>query len=122
MKHGYTDSIELKIFLIYHLLVSIRMDFDEKSALKERHSLAHRLTELAIEEYERRAKWIEERGESSYGSHAESVDKAAKLKTLKGTIEDFKPFKTDGRFFRDEFPHGYIGMLEYFGLWEEEKE
>lgn len=120
-KVPYTDSLEMKIFLIYHLLVSIRMDFGEDSALYERHLVAHRLTELAIEEYERRAKWIEERGESSYGSHAESVDKAAKLKTLKGTIEDFKPFKTDGRFFRDEFPYGYIGMLEYFGM-EEEKE
>lgn len=121
MKREYTNSLELKIFLIYHLLVSIRMDFADDSALAERHSLALKLTELAIKEYEERAEWIEKHSAPFYGNHAENVDKAAKLKTLRCEIEGFKPFRTDGRFFRDEFPHGYIGMLEYFGLWEEEK-
>lgn len=103
MRDEYTDSLELKIFLIYHLLVSIRMDFGDDSALTERHSLALKLTGLAIKECEG------------------DIAKADKLKTLRQEIERFKPFKMDGRFFRDEFPHGYIGMLEYFGM-KEEKE
>lgn len=124
MKHGYTDSLEMKIFLIYHLLMSIRMDFDEKSALKERHALALKLTKLAAKEYEDRAKWTKKHPDpTSYFKDSEwNADKAGRLRVMQMEIEGFKPGETDGRYFRYDFPHGYIGMLEYFGLWEEEKE
>lgn len=122
MKHGYTDSLELKIFLIYHLLLSIRMDFDEKSALKERHALALKLTKLAAKEYEWRAKWVKKYPiATSYFKDSEwNADKAGRLRVLQTEIEGFKPGETDGRYFRDYFPHGYEGMLEYFGMEEDE--
>lgn len=123
MKHGYTDSLELKIFLIYHLLKSIRMDFGDDSALAERHDLALKLTELAAKQYEESAKWAKKNPDptSCFNDGEWSADKASKLRELQKDIEGFKPGETDGRYFRDEFPHGYIGMLEYFGM-EEDKE
>jgi hypothetical protein len=67
-------------------------------------------------------KWAKKNPDpTSYFNDSEwSADKASKLRELQKKIEGFKPGETDGRYFRDEFPHGYIGMLEYFGLWEEE--
>lgn len=121
MKDYYTDSLELKIFLIYHLLMSIRMDFAKKeSALKERHALALKLTKLAAKEYEWRAKWTKKHPDStSYFKDSEwNADTASKLRELQKDIEEFKPGENDGRDFRDEFPHGYEGMLEYFGMEE----
>lgn len=122
MKDHYDDSLELKIFLIYHLLLSIRMDFSEESALAERHSLALKLTELAIDECKGRAKWfeswLESKGISASSDADDHAAKAKKLEELKKTIEAFNPFETDGRYFRDDFPHGYIGMLECFGMEE----
>lgn len=123
-KVPYTDSLEMKVFLVFHLLLSIRGDFDEHSALKERHALALQLTKLAAKEYEEQAKWAKKNPDpTSYFNDGEwSADKASKLRELQRKIEGFKPGETDGRYFRDEFPHGYVGMLEYFGLWEEEKQ
>lgn len=121
MKDYYTDSLELKIFLIYHLLLSIRMDFAEKeSALKQRYALALKLTKLAAKEYEWRAKWTKKHPDStSYFKDSEwNAGTASKLHELQKEIEGFKPGETDGRYFRDEFPHGYEGMLEYFGMEE----
>ena len=123
-KVPYTDSLEMKVFLIFHLLLSISMDFDVDSALYQRFDLALRLTRLAAREYEERAKWTEKHpNATSYFKDSEwDLDKASKLRELQKEIEGFEPFEMDGRYFRDEFPHGYIGMLEYFGLWEEEEQ
>lgn len=117
-KVPYTDSLEMKVFLVFHLLLSIRGDFDERSALKERHALALKLTKLAAKEYEWRARFTKKHPDpTSYFKDSEwNADKASKLRELQKEIEGFKPFETDGRYFRDEFPYGYEGMLEYFGL------
>lgn len=121
MKYGYTDSLELKIFLIYHLLKSIRMDFGEDSALKERRALAIKLTKLAAKEYEdRAAKWAEKHSCRCLKDIEWNADKASKLRELQKEIKGFKPGKTDGRYFRYEFPYGYEGMLEYFWMEEEQ--
>jgi len=113
----YTDSLEMKIFLIYHLLLSIRGDFGEDSALKERHALALKLCKLAAKEYRRRAAFTKKYGETNYYKDYDyNMDKAKKLNELEKEIAGFTPFHQDGRYFRDEFPHGYENMLEYFGL------
>ena len=122
METKYIDNLETKVFLVYHLLVSIRMDFSDDSALKERHALALKLTKLAAKEYEERAEWTKKYPvQTSYFKDSEwNADKASKLRELQKEVEWFKPGETDGRYFRDEFPHGYEGMLKYFGMEEEE--
>lgn len=118
----YSDSTENQIFLIYNLLYSIRLDFSKDSALKERRDLALKLCGLAAKEYEARAKTLKKCPEEipCWGTFKENMDKAKKLKTLAKAIKGFNAGETDGRYFRDEFPEGYEGMLEYFGMGEEE--
>lgn len=99
--------------LVYHLLVSIRMDFsdDSHSALKERHALALKLARAAADEYEWWAcnEGIYEKAQK-YGAYAEMMKKLVEV------IKGFVPGHTDGRYFRDEFPGGYINMLETLGM------
>ena len=116
----YTDSLEMKIFLIYHLLYSIRGDFSKGSALKERHALALKLCKLAAKEYRERANFVKKYGDNNYyKDYNYNIDRANKLKELEKIIANFTPFHQDGRYFRDEFPEGYINMLEYFGIKED---
>ena len=113
----YNDSLEMKICFIYELLYSIRGDFGPESALKERKDLAIKLTKLAIKEFNERASFIKKYGECSvYKSYDYNKSCAKQLKILLKTIEAFKPFHQDGRYFRDTFPYGYQDMLEYFNL------
>lgn len=118
--HG--DSTENKIYLVYNLLYSIRLDFSKGSALKERRNLALKLCGLAAKEYEARVKDLKKYPDLKHywGTYEENVDKANKLRALEETIRGFEPGETDGRYFRYDFPDGYEGMLEYFGLEEEE--
>lgn len=118
----YGDSTENQIFLIYNLLYSIRLDFSKDSALKERRDLALKLCGLAAKEYEARAKTLKKCPEEIpfWGTYKENMDKAKKLRILEKTINGFKAGETDGRYFRYDFPEGYEGMLEYFGMEEEE--
>lgn len=99
--------------LVYHLLVSIRLDFSDeaRSALKERHALALKLAKAAAEEYEWWAgnEGIPEKAHK-YGAYAEMMRKLVEV------IKKFVPGRTDGRYFRDEFPNGYINMLETLEL------
>lgn len=115
----YTDSLQMKIEFIYELLLSIRGDFGEGSALRERKELALKLTKLAIKEFNGRIKLMLEYGENNYyGTIEDNKMYVKKLIILEKTIKKFVPFKTDGRYFRDDFPHGYINMLEYFKIGE----
>lgn len=118
----YADATENQIFLVYNLLYSIRLDFSRDSAVKERRDLALKLCELAAKEYEARAKTLKKCPEEIpfWGTREANMDKASKLKALAKVIKGFKAYKTDGRYFRDDFPDGYEGMLKYFGLEEEE--
>lgn len=115
---NYTDSREMKIALIHELLLSIRNDFSDDSALKERHALALKLCKLSIKDHKRLLQLMKKNPQLvSSGESIESiVDKINQLTLLKKTIEGFIPGQTDGRYFRYEFPYGYLNMLEYFGL------
>ena len=119
----YCDATKNQIFLIYHLLRSIRLDFSEDSALKERRDLALKLCGLAAKEYEARAKYLKKHPEEIpyWGTREENLDRVKKLRILEETISGFLVNETDGRYFRYDFPEGYEGMLEYFGMKEEEK-
>ena len=118
----YTCSQEMKICFIYELLYSIRGDFSRNSALRERKNLAVKLTKLAIQEYKGRVSSMLRNGVSDsfgWGNIEDIKDHIRNLEILLKTIEHFKPFKQDGRYFREEFPFGYIGMLEHFGIEKE---
>lgn len=119
----YTDTQEMRICFIYELLLSIRGDFNRRSALKERRNLAIKLTRLAIKEYKERARYMEMNGASDsigWGNIWDLQDYAENLTLLLKTIKRYK-LKQDGRYFREEFPFGYVGMLEYFGIEKEDK-
>ena len=99
--------------LVYHLLYSIRENWGEDSALEERYQLALKLTELAIKDYEMYATWFKGEEAQKYADYAEM------MKTLYKEIERYTPYE-DGRYFRDDFPYGYIDMLKKLGMenWE----
>ena len=118
---NYTDSYEMKICLIYELMRSISCDFSEKSALKERKNLALLLTKLAVNETNRRVKRVKKYPKEAkiYGNWAELREQLRSLKKLLKTIAAFNPGHQDGRYFRDEFPSGFYGMLKAFDIEEE---
>ena len=116
----YRDSVEMKVEVVYELLLSIRGDFGEESALRERKELALKLTKLAIKEFNGRIKLMNTFGENNYyGTIQYNKECVKKLIILEKTIKRFTPFRDDGRYFRDEFPYGYINMLEYFKIGED---
>lgn len=115
---NYTDSRQMKIAFIYELLFSIRFDFSDHSALKERHALALKLCKLSIKDHKRLLQLMKKNPHltNSKESVASITNKINQLTILKKTIEGFIPGQTDGRYFRYEFPYGYLNLLQSFGL------
>lgn len=111
----YIDDVEMKICFIYELLKSIRMDFDEKDALEERRNLALNFTKSIVRYYHHKSKKITKNSKDFLFVKKMEKD----MKTLLKTISHFECGKTDGRYFRDTFPNGYQGMLEYFNIEKE---
>ena len=104
-------DIEYKLELIEALVKSITMDFSDDSLLKERHELAKKLTKNTLD-------MLEERSNKDYLASLKPLfDKYVQaLKAFYETLEGFSPYEQDGRYFRYDFPDGYWGMLEFFGI------
>ena len=111
---NYRDSLEMMVCFIFELLRSISVDFDERDVLQERRDLAMKMTKIAIKDFKKLQRF--NRQNNLFIVHR---DKVMKLKTLLKTISSFKVGHQDGRIFREEFPYGYINMLEYFEIEKE---
>ena len=117
-----TPEKEEKVKLIHELLYSIHMDWSEDSLLYDRYVLARRLClNLSSCLRKQRDKLILSDKFANKKECLAEYDKYLDgLGRLYDEMNNYNPNGThDGKFFNDDFPYGYRGMLEFFGIGEE---
>lgn len=114
---NYITTLEMKVCFIYELMKSLSYDLNEKDALNERRDLALNLTKNVIRYYHHKSRRIKRSSEEFH--EVKKIEKD--MKKLLKTISHFTCGKSTDEYFKNTFPKGYFGMLEYFNI-EIEKE